>query len=230
MSDRLQSTDPAIYYQGEIAATYESRRSAKETWRREEELVGRMLEVLGFGPGSIVLDAPVGTGRLLPLFESLGCDVVGLDVSSDMLEIAERRARELSFKSVVLFRGNLAMTGLPNDSVDIAICMRFAHLVDVASLGVAMSELARVSRGGVLVTVPLWNPILGSGIWEGSLRLLARTRYGLRGPHHRRRKRTLIHSESAVLDELQRRGFDIRGRQVVKGSHLKTYWMIHLVQ
>ena len=81
-------------YKGHVAAEYDSTRTAKWIarlrWNREFILLGEFIR-LATGNGNTVLDAPVGTGRFQSLFENLGYKVIGVDVSSDMLQIAKDR-------------------------------------------------------------------------------------------------------------------------------------------
>jgi ubiquinone/menaquinone biosynthesis C-methylase UbiE len=229
MVDRTAGSDPKTYYQGTKALEYERRRSSGPTWQREHALVMQLLDQIGVGSDSTVLDAPVGTGRFLPLYQSLACRVVGLDISRDMLRQAELYAQALGLDGLSLRQGNLAAIDLPNDTVDVAVCVRFAHLVDIRTFGVALAELARVCRGSILVTVPVWSRVRDAGLREGTVRLLARIRHRILLLVQARRRRTLRHRESVVRAEFVRRRLTIAEEFAYRQSHLTTYWMFHLV-
>ena len=195
---------------------------------RDEVLVAGELAAMGIGSGSVVLDAPVGTGRFFPLYKALDCDVVGIDISTDMLAIAEERARQLRMGRVTLTRGDLTETGIGEATADVAVCMRFAHLVDVRSLGAAVTELGRVSCGNVLVTVSLWNPVTGAGSGDALLQSAGRVKQRIKRLHTRGRTRT--HGESAIEGEFRSRGFEIVAREKVNEGRSKAYWMFRLCQ
>jgi len=77
--------DADVYY-GERASRYEERRSGDTVWQLEQKAVQSMLR---HGP---VLDAPIGTGRYIPVYESKGLVWTGLDISDHMIKEAKRRA------------------------------------------------------------------------------------------------------------------------------------------
>ncbi len=57
--------------------------------------MARVLELLGSGPGVRVLDLGVGTGRELSALQDAGHTPTGLDFSSAMLALCNRRARPI---------------------------------------------------------------------------------------------------------------------------------------
>ncbi|RLG86300.1 MAG: hypothetical protein DRO39_03565, partial [Thermoprotei archaeon] len=60
----------------------------------EGRLVAQLLEAEGIGPGATILDVGCGDGRLGLALAARGYRVVGIDVSSLLIEEARRRARE----------------------------------------------------------------------------------------------------------------------------------------
>jgi SAM-dependent methyltransferase len=92
-----------------------------------------------------VLDAGVGTGRFAaPLAES-GYDIVGVDVSKEMLELA--RAKSLAG----LIRGELSNLPFVDEAFESCVMVHVLHLVENPSA--LLSEVARVCRSELLSIV-----------------------------------------------------------------------------
>ena len=68
------------------AAEYEAARRDSPKWAGEHEVVAAALEQLP--PNSRVLDAAIGTGRFIDLYDHLGIQFVGVDLCAEMLEEA----------------------------------------------------------------------------------------------------------------------------------------------
>jgi len=56
-----------------------------------DETLSRVFEKAAANKGDIVLDVGVGTGNLAAKFLDIGCELIGLDPSNKMLEMAESR-------------------------------------------------------------------------------------------------------------------------------------------
>lgn len=85
-----------------------------------EHLEGR-LRTWGLGPGDAILDSACGTGLSTVPWALRGYEVVGADVSEQMLEVARRRAREAGC-SIRFLRQNI--TDLhPGRLFRVVICM-----------------------------------------------------------------------------------------------------------
>lgn len=138
--------EPRWYpYLGGRAVNYEATRRASPIWDAEYRALEKMLDDVT--AGSTVLDVPVGTGRFLELYEALGLDVIGMDISDEMLEIA--RAKQ---PGADLILANVLDIPLPDKSVDIAVCVRMLYFLRPDEMARAMSELRRVTREKMIVT------------------------------------------------------------------------------
>jgi ubiquinone/menaquinone biosynthesis C-methylase UbiE len=107
----------------------------------------------------IILDAGTGKGRFAIDFSKGGAKkVYAIDLSSDMLTIARRRAEEHSVDKSILFQiMDIENLKYSDNFFDVTCCMEtFVHL---PSPHKAMNELARVVKPGGLVigsvTLPL---------------------------------------------------------------------------
>jgi SAM-dependent methyltransferase len=104
-----------------------------------------MHQILHALPAGNALDAACGTGRYAGFLAARGHQVVGVDRSPDMLDLARARVPQGEF-----LLGDLHQLPLPDDAVDLVVCgLALAH---VPVLDPVMAEFARVLRpGGHLV-------------------------------------------------------------------------------
>ena len=113
----------------------------------------------GREPG-VALDAACGTGRFAEFLVRSGHEVIGVDVSPEMLGYARRRAPGAEF-----CLAPLDQLPLPDDSVDVIVCT--LALVHVPRLQPVLAEFARVLRpGGDLVISDIHHDLttLGSAV------------------------------------------------------------------
>lgn len=135
-----------------------------------------MIEAVQPGPGLRVLDVATGTGMVAFGLARLGCQVVGLDQSEDMLGGARAKlAAAPEFHGRVEFvRGQAEQLPFPDGEFD---ALTFTYLLRyVDDVPATMAELARVVRPGgrigmVEFAVPV-HPLLRT-LWR------AHTRFGL---------------------------------------------------
>lgn len=114
----------------------------------EEAVVHELIRSV---PPGRALDAACGTGRHAAYLVELGHDVLGVDLSPDMLARARERVPEAEFQSADL-------RALPSKdaSFDLIVCgLALAHLRE---LDAPVSELARVLAPGGRLVVPVLHP------------------------------------------------------------------------
>ena len=186
-------------YQGEVAASYEARR-ADDKWHAEN-LASR--ELLAMVPtGLKTLDAPVGTGRLIPSLVERGYDATGLDVSADMLKEARKQAEEIG-ASVELVQGDIRHIPFPDAHFDLVSCLRFLNWIDGAGVREVLPELARVSRSHLLIGVRYETPTSDLDYTPpGVLSRVSKT-LGL-ATIRTRRWGLHVHQQSTLIDEFER--------------------------
>src|SRR3954471_21753336 len=98
------------------------------------------------------LDVATGTGDLAIELRSRGTDVVGVDFSEGMLELARKKAPEIEFRT-----GNALALDFSDDDFDAATVGFGARNFDDLDRG--LSEMARVVRpGGKVVVLEITNP------------------------------------------------------------------------
>jgi ubiquinone/menaquinone biosynthesis C-methylase UbiE len=148
---------PAPVEFDEIAPFYDETRPAPSS--AEIAAISELLEGC-----RTVVDAGVGTGRFAVPLSGRGFDMVGVDLSMEMM----RRARKKGIRS--LLRADLRKLPLRDRSVDGAF---MAHVLQLLpDPWPALRELGRVARKSVVVAVPEWGDERRTGE-----RFRLRTRY-----------------------------------------------------
>lgn len=140
MKDQKTKAD---HYYGSVAAQYEAKR-ADGKWEREHEAVKDLLQF--FPAGSTVLDIPCGTGRFQPIYQELQFAACGMDVSGDMMALAQRRGLRT-------MKGDIRDIPFSDGAYDVAVCVRLLNWFTVSQMQQALAELARVTAGAVIVGV-----------------------------------------------------------------------------
>jgi len=136
----------------------EERFSRSRRWRKvgekEKQFVANFLSELTHG--SIVLDAPCGTGRFVPLTKDLPIKYVGSDISPQMVHFAKKES-EGSRASFVI--ADLTMLPFKDGAFDALLVVRILHRIQERAVRLAMlHEISRVCRGRALVTYySFWN-------------------------------------------------------------------------
>ena len=150
----MRETYPAkSRYQGPVAREYVARRVQGRKWEREQEIVEAYVKRLP--PGSSILDAPIGTGRFLPLYVDMR--IYGLDISRDML--AEARGMDsFEARGPGLLMGEVESLPLRDRSVDYVVCARLLNWVPLAVMAGMLAEFSRVARRGMLIGVRIREP------------------------------------------------------------------------
>jgi SAM-dependent methyltransferase len=154
------STDAPAYrargqYQGKTAADYDADRQRTRydrfKWGREQERLVATLRRLA--PRGRILDVPTGTGRLLDAIGSVASEVVGADISLDMLGLAADGRRP-----VPLLASEAERLPFPDDSFDLVVSIRFFQHLPESSIIPILTEMLRVSRQGALIQAPVSKP------------------------------------------------------------------------
>jgi ubiquinone/menaquinone biosynthesis C-methylase UbiE len=102
----------------------------------EEPIVREILDGL---PVGVALDAACGTGRHTAYLASLGHEVIGIDTSPEMLDVARTKVPTGTFHEADLLELPLA-----DGSVDLVVCaIALTHVPDLAQ---ALREFVRVLR------------------------------------------------------------------------------------
>jgi SAM-dependent methyltransferase len=110
-------------------------------------------------PSGRALDAACGTGRHAQHLVELGHEVVGIDLTPDML----RRARA-AVPSATFFEADLIDIPADDGGFDVVVCgLALAHLAELSG---AITELARVTAPGGRLVVSMLHPFLTLLGWQ----------------------------------------------------------------
>jgi len=121
---------------------------------REERAIRRALH--DFPRHGRVLDVACGTGRVTALLVSEGfAEVAGTDVSYAMMDVAKRRLPQVEF-----VHGDATHLPVDDDSFDGVTCIGLLMHLDARRRVAVLKELARISRGPVVVQYGCVGPFL----------------------------------------------------------------------
>ena len=164
--EKFDTAEQAAAYSRKFVGT---RKDALEKARIEAAL-------LGVPPGSRVLDLPCGTGRMTTFLVRLGYRVTAADASAHMLNLARQRVtaelKELNLPGrVELCEQDVLALTFAAGSFDAVVCNRlFHHFSEPATRRKALAELARVSKGPVVVS--FFRTLSLSALWRRILNRL----------------------------------------------------------
>src|SRR5687767_7333185 len=140
----------------------------------EEPEMWSLLEALPPGPA---LDAACGTGRHARRLVGLGHDVVGVDLSPEMLERARGAVPQAAFHESDL-------CNIPADDGQFALVVCGLALAHVTDLPAAITELARVLGTGGRLIVSVLHPFQALLGWHAPFEdELGRRRFVREHPH-----------------------------------------------
>jgi SAM-dependent methyltransferase len=139
-----------------IAAGWERRREQIEQTTRP--VTEWMVRALDPQPGDTVLEVAAGPGDVgfaaAPLLGEEG-RLISSDFSSEMVEVARRRAAELGLRNVEHRQIDAEDIALEDDSVDGALC-RFGLML-MPDPEAAVAEIRRVLRRGGRLAIAVWS-------------------------------------------------------------------------
>lgn len=142
-------------YQGEYADLYDLF-YAEKPYDDEVEFTDRLLREHAHGPSQRLLDVACGTGQHAVRFAARGWDVVGVDLSADML----RRARDREGGSSVTFlQQDMRALDVPGKPFDAAVCLfdSIGYGVTNDAIVGTLSGVRRHLRPGALFVAEFWH-------------------------------------------------------------------------
>ncbi len=128
-------------YTGATAENYDAQRIGTAKWEFEQRAVEALLPQC-----ATLLDAPVGTGRFLDLYFARDIDATGLDVSMDMLKVAESKG------CACLVHGDFFDQEF-EVKFDCVVSMRFLNWFAAPDMARVMARLADLSNQYILLSV-----------------------------------------------------------------------------
>jgi ubiquinone/menaquinone biosynthesis C-methylase UbiE len=143
--DQLKSRMKATWMSGDFGqiANYSAHEAAN--------FVGR----IGLKPGSKVLDVACGTGNTTIPAAKTGASVTGVDIATNLLEQAKKRAESEQLK-VQFQEGDVEELPFPDHSFDVVLSMFGAMFAPRPEK--AAAELIRVCKPGGVISMANWTP------------------------------------------------------------------------
>lgn len=210
-------------YVGDAAANYDAERADAAKWRREQDAIRHLLDHLP--SGLRILDCPIGTGRFLELYAPREYQVLGIDISEDMLARARERASALGIP-IALEIGDIRRLPLQDGAVDLVVCIRLLNWVSRDELGPVVAELARASRQHVVVGIRHKIPVRDMGL---ALPILLGGRLAL-WLWRRIRPATTIHHRIDVATTFKAAGLDVIQSELIERALTGTEYRIYLLR
>ena len=112
---------------------------------RSDRKINIILDNAGVREGSRVLDVACGTGVLIPDYIRRGADVTGIDISPEMIKLAERKCAGTGVRFIC---GDIETADVGQDFDAIVVYNAFPHFPDPERLITHLSGL--LTEGGVL--------------------------------------------------------------------------------
>jgi hypothetical protein len=138
-------------------------------------------------------------------------------VSSSMLDVAKQKAAALS-SDARLLTGDILALAYPAKEYDFAVCIRLMQWMGKDDFRAALSELVRVTRRAIIISVPSYTPWSKIGLpgFRGVARLLGQLKLRL----YKRRKGgpNVIHERADVLATFSALGLTIRAKKRINQS------------
>ncbi len=163
-SEQMVATLRRVHTEDEVMA-----RVAVGDWDRIGALQHAMLRNLGVGPGTRVVEAGCGPGRLAEqLARHEGLHYLGVDIVPQVLDYARRKVARADFRFVHVDR--IALPA-PDESADVVVCLGlFQHILPEESY-VYLEEARRVLRPGgrVVFSFHEYASAQGWAVFERSL-------------------------------------------------------------
>lgn len=125
-------------YDEKRALAYDEKRKKHKLWQAEILAVEKLLN--SAEAEETILDAPIGTGRFIHLYENKKMNITGIDISQDMLNIAKTKTKaniDLSIKNILELR---------EGQYDWTICIRLLNRLDASNMKSAIRALASMTK------------------------------------------------------------------------------------
>lgn len=217
----------AMQYRGDKAAKYDCERVNNAKFKGEQTAVERLLSTVP--KGSSIIDIPVGTGRFVELYKRLGLSASGFDISPDMLTVAAEKSRSLGY-AIPLEVGNIMSLDAQDGSCDVALSICFFNWVDIPKATIAISELARVARDYVIVSIRNYVPIneLRLTTLSGLFHFFSRPAAVIR--RMLSKNALVVHHKQDVLDMFKQNNLDIVEALRVEPRKYGTDYFVYLLE
>jgi ubiquinone/menaquinone biosynthesis C-methylase UbiE len=140
-------------YLGDVATGYDKKREDSDKWKIEQRIVEDMLSDLP--AGSSVLDCPCGTGRFFKFYHDKGFQILGADLSADMLQVATTKVVDPMMAQFA--QCDVRQLPIDDKAVDAAVMVRLTRWLSPEDCQQALRELQRVAKQKIVFTARVAN-------------------------------------------------------------------------
>jgi hypothetical protein len=131
------------FYTREVAAQYETLRQNDRYWTWENDVVDHCLRT--FQVADKIADCPVGTGRFMDIYARYGLQVLGIDISPDMLNEAGKKVEATGLAGrVELIQADASSMALEHPVAEALVCFRLLHLISDNNLDDLIKGLSAI--------------------------------------------------------------------------------------
>jgi ubiquinone/menaquinone biosynthesis C-methylase UbiE len=194
-----------------IQSSSDATERQRRVWDKRAPMFDRsmgLMERLFFGDGRAwvcsqasgeVLEVAVGTGRNFGFYPD-GIRLTGIELSTEMLDIARRRAADVGLRAELL-QGDAQALAFPDASFDTVVCT--FSLCSIPDDRTAVAEMKRVLRpGGQLLLID--HVPSTTGLWRGLQWLLEQVTVRVEGEYLLRRPLNLVRDEGFAIERTER--------------------------
>jgi SAM-dependent methyltransferase len=157
MSEKDRGAWWATYFDQQYLLEYEPLFSLRKD-RRE---VARLIDIMGLPVGARVLDVPCGQGRHAHLLAEAGYDVQGVDLSRDLLALADERGTAPNLKYTRADMRRLPHSWSGRFDAVLNLFTSFGFFLDPADDARVLVEFARVLKPGAVL---VWHGASRDGV------------------------------------------------------------------
>jgi len=151
LDDQRKNLNPGeSFYTTEVAANYDDIRKKDRYWNWEDMVLEKSFSLLNSGDN--IVDCPFGTGRFLPLYKKL--NIVGIDISEDMLLQAKKKVNEKGMENKVkLFKTDLNEFKSGEHNLKALVSFRLLHLISPDKVEEYTRNLAKMPSQYIFLQV-----------------------------------------------------------------------------
>jgi ubiquinone/menaquinone biosynthesis C-methylase UbiE len=140
----------------------------------EQRAARQFLEAVDPKSTDCVLDAGCGTGVNIAKLSGLVADIVGMDLSEEMIKRAEHRINAQKITNVKLVLGNVTKMEFPSDAFNKVICTSVLQYLNEDEFEAALQEMVRVCKDGGTIVIHAKNRTSLYGLSRRIVQFIAR--------------------------------------------------------
>jgi ArsR family transcriptional regulator len=142
----MNTTDVKAFFD-RVASDWDTMRIAYY----DERVIDRLGELADLTPEMVVADVGTGTGFVAAGIAPRVSQVIGVDISERILDVARSNLEELGIDNVELRVGDITALPIPDDSVDAAFANMVLHHAEAPAA--MLAQMARIVRPGGVVAI-----------------------------------------------------------------------------